>query len=900
MALRGCHFSRTLGIAAPINLSSMRFNLETSISAWRRPYEMHQAFSDEDIEELESGLRDRIDALQLKGLSQKKAFRQAVKRVGTFDKAEEEYHKVYWGKVRREQRIIHELIWRIALLRNHIRLAFRNLRKQKMHTLINTVGLALGLACSFFVFLWVQDELKHNRFLENGEQVHVAWRNIVTSEGTNTTPSTPKRLAETLKSTYPEIIETATLFWEQEYVVNRGELSLRETGTFASEHFFEIFTFPFIQGTPASALQDESSAVITDRLARKIFGDDWQQTMDVIGELITIDHRKDFIIRGVVEDIPEQSTVRFDILLSIEDFYAQNSWIEHWGNNAFLTYATFEEGAELASVNEKVDDIIMQYWDPEEVSVFFQPFEESYLYSDFEEGHVAGGRIDYVRMFSFAGLFLLLIACINFINLATARSIQRAREVGVRKAIGANKSSLFSQFLAESVLVATFSAFLALLCVILLLPLFNSLSGKQISLDDLNSTFFGSAVLITVLVGLLAGGYPALYLSAFNPLQALRSTVKHKSSAASLRKGLVVLQFALSVLLIVGTLAVYSQIQLIQNMDIGLDREDVIYVAQEGAFADSYDAMREELLKRPGIAEVTSTDSSPLSIGSSTGDTQWEGKDPNDDHEFYIVGANFHFVELMDMTILEGRSFSPEYRRDSTSFIVNEETAALIGDDVIGTELSFWGETGPVIGVVKNFEMNSMYTPIEPVIIRLDTDTESVYVKSHPGQTERAIASIAEVAETFNPDFPFDYHFLDKDYEQTYRSETILGKLALLFACIAIFVSCLGLFGLISFTTQQRNKEVGVRKVLGASVVNLVGLLTKEVTWLVLIGIGLALPVSYILVSNWLSEFEHQITLRPTLFILAGVAAISIAWLTVSFHSIKAALANPVKSLRYE
>jgi len=898
--MRGCHFSRTMGTATPINLSSMKFNLETSISAWRRPYEVHKAFSDEDIEELESGLRDRIDALQQKGLSQKKAFQEAVKRVGTFDKAEEEYHKVYWGKVRREQRITHELIWRIALLRNHFKIAFRNLRKQKMHTLINTVGLALGLACSFFVFLWVQDELKHNRFLDQGEQIHVAWRNIITSEGTNTWPSTPALLAETLKSTYPEIIETANTFWETEFVLNLDELSLREQGTYASEHFFKVFAFPFIQGTPGSALQDESSAVITDRVARKLFGEDWQQTKDVIGEVITIDHRKDFIIRGVVEDIPQQSTIQFDVLLSIEDFFATRSWIEHWGNNAFLTYAKLEEGAQLAAVNKKVDDIIMQHWDIEEISLFFQPFEEAYLYSDFKDGQIAGGRIEYVRMFSFAGLFLLLIACINFINLATARSIQRAREVGVRKAIGAKQSSLFSQFLAESVLIAAFSAFLAFVCVLLLLPIFNALAGKQISLGELNSTFFSVAVLITVVVGLLAGGYPALYLSAFSPLQALRSAIKQKSYTSNLRKSLVVVQFALSVLLIVGTLAVYSQIRLIQNMDIGLDRENIIYIAQEGALSESYDAIRDELLKRPGISEVTATDSNPLSIGSSTGDAQWDGKDPNDENEYYVIGANFHFIEVMDMQVIEGRSFSPEYRADSTSFVVNEETAALIGDDVIGTELTFWGQSGPIIGVVKNFEMNSMYTPTEPVIIRLDIDTDLLYVKSHPGQTEMAIASIAEVAETFNPDFPFDYGFLDKDYEQTYRSEAILGKLALLFACIAIFVSCLGLFGLISFTTQQRTKEVGVRKVLGASVANLVGLLTKEVTWLVLIGIGLALPVSYILVSNWLSEFEHQITLSPTLFILAGVAAISIAWLTVSFHSIKAALANPVKSLRYE
>ena len=876
----------------------MKFNLEFSISAWRRPFEVNHAFSEEDIEELESGLRDRIDMLCQKGLSQKQAFQQAVKRVGPLDHAEREYHKVYWGKARREKRLTHEIIWRISMLKSHITIAFRTIKKQKVHTFINIVGLALGLLCSFFVYLWVQDEIKHNRFLDDVDQVHVAFRNIETSEGISTWPSTPKPLAEELKSTYPEIREATNTFWEMEFVVTLNEQNFREEGTFASEGFFQVFAFPFIQGSPESALQDESSVVITDRTARKLFGEDWQQTTEVIGQLISIDHRKDFMIRGVIEDVPEQSTIQFDILISAEDFYATNTWVEHWGNNAFLTYALLEEGAQLDGVNEKIGGAIVQHWSEEDVSVFLQPFEDSYLYSDFENGAVAGGRIEYVRIFSFAGLFLLLIACINFVNLATARSLQRSREIGVRKAIGARQSSLFSQFLGESFFVAALSALVALVCVLVVLPAFNALSGKHITWGDLNLTFFITVFLITGFVGLLAGGYPALYLSGFNPLQALRNTIRQKPSSARLRKGLVVVQFTLSVLLIVGTLVVYMQIQFIQNMDLGLDRENVIYMTQEGAFLQQYDTIREELLNRPGIAEVAASTTSPLSIGSSTGDAQWTGKDPNDESEFYILGANFGFIEMMDMRIIEGRSFSPQFSTDSTSFIVNEETASMIGDDVIGTEITFWGQTGPIIGVVQNFEMNSMYTPVEPVIIQFDPGTYVLYAKSLPGQTDQAIASMAEVSETFNDAYPFDYRFLDQEYEQMYRSETVLGKLAFVFACIAILVSCLGLLGLIGFTTEQRSKEIGVRKVLGASVISLVGLLTREITWLVLAGIGLAVPISYFLVSNWLSDFENHITLSPVLFILAGIVAIAIAWMTVSFQSIKAAIANPISSLR--
>ncbi|MEM7345590.1 MAG: FtsX-like permease family protein, partial [Chloroflexota bacterium] len=632
----------------------------------------------------------------------------------------------------------------------------------------------------------------------------------------------------------------------------------------------------------------------------KLFGEDWQNTTDVIGQQIRVDHRKDFVIRGVVENTPDQSTIQFDVLLSIEDFFASRSWVEHWGNNGFLTYAQLDEEASLALVNEKIEDTIMQYWDAEKVSLFLQPFGDAYLYSKFEGGEIVGGRIEYVRIFSIAGLFLLLIASINFINLATARSLQRTREIGIRKAIGAQKHALFTQFLGESILIAILSAIIAIGCVFLLMPAFNMLAGKQVELGDLDPAFFIAAILITGIVGLLAGGYPALYLSGFNPLQALRNAIRQRPYVANLRKGLIVLQFTLSVLLIVGTLVVYLQIQFIEEMDMGLDRENVIYIAQEGVLIDQYDAIRDELLKRPGISEVTSTTSNPMQIGSSTGDAHWEGKNPNDEHEFYIIGANFHFVELMDMEIIAGRSFSDKFGRDSTGFIVNEKTAALIGDDVQGKELSFWGQSGPILGVVKNFEMNSIYSPTEPVIIQLDTETDLLYIKSHPGQTELALSSLEEVTKAFNPDFPFDYGFLDQDFEQTYRSESVLGQLAFVFACIAIFVSCLGLLGLISFTTKQRRKEIGVRKVLGASNVSLVGLLTKEITLLVLAGIGFAFPLSYTLVSRWLSEFEHYINLSPTLFVSTGLLAIAIAWTTVSFQSIKAALENPARTLRHE
>ena len=880
----------------------MPFDLEKALAAWRRPYEVNPAFSADDLEELENSLRERIEALVGQGLSEKEAFGSAVQRVGSYGTAETEYKKVYWGKLKREHRLGSELIWRLSMLKNYVKIAWRTLCKQKGYAVINATGLAVGLAGSFFILLWVQDELRYDRFLDEGDRIHTVLRRIQTSDNqTHTWSSNAKPLAAALKADYPEIEEAVLTRWPQKFVVTLGEESFRETGNYASASFFKVFAFPFIQGSPETALQDESAAVITDRTARKLFGEQWQERGNVIGQTVTIDHRKAFTVSGVIEDLPKNASLQFDVLLPIQDFFSRHSWVEFWGNNSFPLYAKLQEGAQLADVNDKIADVIMKHHDAENVEVFLQPYEDQYLYAGYRDGKHVGGRIEYVRIFSIVAIFLLLIACINFTNLATARSSRRAREIGVRKVVGAHQKSLMVQFLGESMLFAFMALILALSLLFLLLPFFNELTNKHIALEDMKGLFLVGVLGITLVVGLVAGGYPALYLSSFHPLKVLRGSFRLKPGAALLRKSLVTIQFTLSVLLIVSTLAVYLQIQFIQTRNLGLDRDNVVYLKQEGGLLSQYEAVRQALLNRPGIAQVTSTDTSPLAIGTSTGDARWAGKDPNDEHDFHIIGANYDFLETMKMEVLAGRSFSREFGADSTGYLVNEETAKIIGGEVLGVELSFWGRTGPIIGVVKNFEMNSMYTPMEPVIIRLDPEnTSMLYVRTRPGQTEEAIASLSAVFAQFNTGYPFDYGFLDQDFEATYRSETILGQLAGIFAFIAIFISCLGLFGLVSFTAEQRTKEIGVRKVLGATVPNLVRLLTGEITKPVLMGIAIAIPVAYLVVRDWLADFEYHIEIGAGLFIVAGAVAILIAWLTVSFQAVKAAVANPVKSLRYE
>jgi putative ABC transport system permease protein len=513
-----------------------------------------------------------------------------------------------------------------------------------------------------------------------------------------------------------------------------------------------------------------------------------------------------------------------------------------------------------------------------------------------------GGRIEYVRMFGVVAVFILLIAAINFMNLATARSGQRAREIGVRKAVGASQRSLVGQFLGESVLMAVLALAVALGMVAAGLPAFNALTDKAITFGRL---FPGTVLLfvgLALLTGFLAGVYPALYLSSFNAIAVLRSTFKARRSAVGLRKSLVVFQFAMSILLIVGTLTVYRQIDYIRQKNLGLDRENVVSLTLEGGIQQQYDAFRQELLARPGIASVTATSTNPLDVGQSTTDPTWDGKDPESVVLFHIISARHDFIETMKMEMVAGRSFSRAFATDSVGFIVNEAAARAMGmKDPVGQRLAFWSREGQIIGVVKDFHMTSLYAPIEPTIIRLaPNDTWRLFVRTQAGQTEAALASLEAVYKKFNPAYPFAYEFLDASFEQTYRSEMVIGTLARTFAVLAVFIACMGLFGLASFTAEQRTKEVGIRKVMGASVANLVVLLSRDFIVLVLIAFVLTAPVAYYVAVAWLGNFAYHVALDAQVFAVAGVAALLIAWLTVGYQSVRAAVANPVRALRTE
>jgi len=781
---------------------------------------------------------------------------------------------------------------------NYFKVAFRNLLRKRVYSGINILGLSIGLACSFFILLWVTDETSYDRFHDNGDQLYQAWRHMTTGGQTYTMNSQPRGIADEMAVEFPEVEETVITYLDQQLVVTSGNNNYREAGGYVGEAFFQMFSFPFIHGDAKTALQGMTSAVITERTARKIFGDDWEHA---VGRNITVDHNKEYAITGVVRDVPENSSIQFDILLPVEEYFARNKNRAHWYYMAYGIYAKLREGTSLDAFNKKVGDIFNRHADANDHQIFLQPFEDIYLYSFYRDGKLVGGRIEYVRIFTGIAIFILLIACINFMNLATARSSQRAREIGVRKVIGAQRKALMTQFVTESIGLALIAFVLAFVLVVMLLPPFNYLTGKNLTLVNLNGTFLMSIIGIAVMVGVISGSYPALYLSSFKPVAVLRGTFRQGPGIAdTFRKGLVVFQFALSVLLIVSTVVVYLQLDYMRTKELGLERENLLYVAREGALINRYDAIAEELITQPGIAGVTASGQNPLEVGNNTLDVGWNGKDPNNTQLFYIILAYNDFVKTMKMELVAGRDFS-KLHADSMAYLINEETAKMIGGDVVGKILNVYGDNGPIVGVVKNFSMNSLYSPIEPVVIRLDLNSaRNLYVRTKPGETQQALESLMTVYKKFNPGYPLTYTFLDQQFEMRYRSEQVTAKLVNIFAVIALFISCLGLFGLTSFTVEQRTKELGVRRVIGASVGGIVVLLSRDFLKLVFIGFMIAIPVTWYLTTQWLENFADRVEIGAGVFVIAGLAAVLIALTTVSWQCIKAAIANPVDCLKNE
>lgn len=790
-----------------------------------------------------------------------------------------------------------------AMIQNYLKIALRNLLKSKTFSAINVLGLALGMACSLLIMLWIRDERAVDAFHANKDQLYRIYMREYFSGKVQGVIWTPGPLADELKKSIPEIEMTTPLSWPVSQTFSVGNTIHKQETNWASGDFFRMFSYQLLQGTPEAALRDRNSIAISRSMAAAFF----DTPEGAMGKAIRFDNRKDMTVTAVFENIGANSTLKFDCLMTWDAYTDDNGWAKEWGNTDPVTFFKLRKDADPAKVEAKMlhllDKTNRDAGKPYKTQLAMQRFHEYYLNSNIKGDKMDGGRIEYIRLFSFVAVFILLIACINFMNLATARSARRAKEVGVRKVVGAMRSMLAGQFMGEALLIALLSILAALLLVVLLLPAFNNLTGKQVVLPLAEPSFWGIMVGLLAATGLLAGSYPALFLSSLNPVRILKGALKFDSGSVWVRQGLVVFQFGLSLILIVGMIIIYRQVGYVQNKNLGFDRENLVYFPIEGELFKKFDILKEELSNVPGVKHVTHMTSTPASNGSGTEGISWAGSDPKGQVRFTPFGVGYDFVQTMKLQMEQGRDFSKAFATDSAGFVINETALKLMGfKDPIGQQLKWGNAKGTIIGVLKDFHFESLHKTIRPMIAYLGARQPqgSVVIRIEAGKTPETLASVEQVCKKLNPNVPFTYSFTDQEYARQYQSEQIVGRLAGYFAFLAIFISCLGLFGLAAFTAEQRTKEIGVRKVLGASVSGIIGLLSRDFLKLVIMAIVLASPVAWYVMKQWLQGFAYQIDIEWWMFALAGMISVLIAVFTISFQSVRAAMMNPVRSLRSE
>ncbi|MEO6978585.1 MAG: ABC transporter permease [Mucilaginibacter sp.] len=790
------------------------------------------------------------------------------------------------------------------MIRNYLKVAWRNLVRNKAHTFINMAGLSVGLVCSLLILLWVQNELDMDAFHKNGKQLYQVYERQHYDKKISGQYYTPGVLAAEMKRTIPEVQYATNAVFYDEHNFRVGDKILKIKGGSADVDFFKMFSYRLVQGNAQSSLSTPKDIAISQKMAADFFGGA-QQAM---GKTVRVDNKKDFTITSVFENVGENSSLKFDYLINWFSFLEDNPWAKQWDNNTPYTYLQLRPDANAGMVDKKVTHFLENLDKTEKKGVFtqelgIQSFDQVYLHGTFTNGKIDGGRIGYVNIFSIVAIFILLIACINFMNLTTARSVKRAKEIGVRKVVGALRSVLIKQFISESILLTAIAVLVSLVLLAFLLPYFNQITQKQIELPFNQPIFWLKLLAITLVTGVVSGSYPALFLSSFNPVKVLKGTLKLDAGTTIFRKGLVVFQFVLSVVLIIGTIIVSKQVNYIQSLNLGFDRDNLVYIPLEGNLVKSYNVFKTEALKMPGISSVTRSSAPPTNLVSSTINVQWDGKDPGNNVSFSDAAVGYDFVKTMKLKMAAGRDFSKDFATDTNGYIVNETAVKRMGyTDPIGKSLTIWGGKGKIIGVFKDFHAASLHDKIKPLILYPGekADNGIALIRTQPGKTKQAIASLEKITRELNPGFQFTYSFSDDEYNKLYNSEQIVGKLSDAFAFLAIFISCLGLLGLAMFTAEQRVKEIGIRKVLGASVASLFTLMSSEFLVLVIIALLIATPLAWYGMTYWLRSFAYHPPLEWWTFALAGLIIVAIALATVSVQAIKAALINPIKSLRSE
>ncbi len=793
------------------------------------------------------------------------------------------------------------------MLKNHLKIAWRNLKRHPLFSAINILGLSIGLASAFLIYFWVTDEYKVDSFHINGDRLYQIMEKSTENGIVRIHDGTQGPLSEALEKDVPEVENAVTVMdlgkEGMGLTFRNGLKNFKSEGLFAGKAFFETFSFPLLYGSPADVLLNKESIVVSENFAAKLYG----SATKAIGKSLEYEMFgtvQTGLISGIFRNLPGNSTLQFDYVATKQKF-VEDLWTNGliWNNTGPQTYVLLKPNVDIAAFDVKIKHLIDKYAEYNSFTLFTRKFTDTYLRGNFENGVQSGGRINYVRLLGFIAVLILLIACINFMNLSTARVSSRFKEIGIKKTIGGTKKVLITQFLSESVLLTYLSLVLALVLVIALIPLFNFVTGKELGLH-FNPGEIIIILVITLMTGLISGSYPAFYLANFSPLAALTGKLQKIGSVINARKGLVVFQFMASLVLIISVLVINEQVQYALNKPVGYEREHVISFDLEGkAYADTR-VFFEELDKIDGVVSLGAISESIISEegGFSTYGLEWPGKKEGTEIDFIVRKVDEHLIKTLGIEIAEGQGFARELGAREMYLIPNQEAIKLMGiKDPVGSKVNLWGEEKTILGVMKDFNTASVIKQVSPVIFTYSPNQMSMAIlKLQSGMEHKALKQIEAAYTSFNPGYEFNFTFLDQTFEQQYLSEKRILSLGRYFAYLAVFISCLGLFGLAAFDTELRNKEIGIRKVLGSSAVGILKLLSTDFIKLVLIAIVIATPIAWYLMNDWLSQFAYRISISWWVFVISGLAAILTAISTISFQVIRAAIANPVKSLRAE
>lgn len=796
------------------------------------------------------------------------------------------------------------------MIRNYLKIAWRNLTKSKVYSFINVFGLAVGMAVAMMIGLWINDEMSANKHHANYKTLYQVKMHQTFDGRRGTQDALPYPMGEELKTKYPDFKAVAMCDWGSTRSLVVGNQKFLKYGHYIGDEAIDMFSLKVKNGDK-NPLKEPYSIVLTEETAEALFG-----KQDPIGKVVRVDNTTNLKVTAVLEKQPKNATLQFDYLmpwLLQEKIY---EWIPkfhktNWGNNSHQTYVQLKDGVTPGKTNAKIKNVVLDHFKDDKLmqnsikpEVFIHSMSEWRLYSDFTDGKPSGGFIKYVKLFGIFGIFVLVIACINFMNLSTARSEKRAKEVGVRKAVGSARKQLVSQFLSESIMIAFMALAVAFILVALSLPYFNKLTEKLMTIQFDNPVFWIIMIGFTLFTGLLAGSYPALYLSSFNPVKILKGGVHVGKNASLPRKILVVIQFTFSIVLMIGTVIIYQQIQHAKNRPIGFNSKGLLTVEWSKDLGDNYQSVQNELMASGVVSSICKSNSPPTDIWSNNNGWEWKGSTPEDKSAiFNTIATNFDYVKTIGVKLKEGRDFSKEFSTDSSGVILNEAAVKRMGlKHPVGEIVKWNGKNRSIVGVVSNVMMESPYREISPLTIVFEKDwVNFINIRINPNvSSAQAIKRIQPIFDKYNPGFPFAYKFADSEYLKKFNYEELIGNLAAIISVLAVFISCLGLFGLASYMAEQRKKEIGVRKVLGASVTNLWALLSKDFVLLIVISCAIASPIAWYAMTQWLKDYNYKIDIGLGVFLLILVVSLIVTLMTVSYQAIKAALANPVKSLKTE